>query len=158
MKEATGSQPRSGNRWLDVLALLQLAFVLIVAGMLVQTCRIMAKPETAAGVVESKKVVEGDSENPDVFDLRYSFEATRATYRGSASVSREIYDRTSVGDPVTVQYAADDPGNNRLISQTGDPRNFEFGAGAISGLVIFIYFGPRRWFAMRRGEPDPILR
>ena len=73
MKEATGAQPRSGNRWLDVLALLQLAFVLVVAGMLVQTCRIMAKPETAVGVVESKKVVEGDSENPDVFDLRYSF-------------------------------------------------------------------------------------
>jgi uncharacterized protein DUF3592 len=157
MKEGTNLSAK-GARWLDALALVQLAFALIVAGMLVQTCRIMANPETAIGIVESKKMTRGDSENPDVFDLRYTFEATvGATYHGTASVTKEIYDETSVGDTVTVQYADDDPGNNRLISETGDPRNFEFAALAIMGFFVFVYFGPRRWLALRRGEPDPVL-
>ena len=158
MKEGTGSQPSKGGRWLDALAIVHLALAVIVVAVVIQTSRIMANPETAIGAVESKQVING-GEDPDTFQLRYSFAATSGgPHRGSASVTQRIYERTSVGDPVTVQYAADDPDNNRVISETGDPdvlRNVFYG---IYGLGMFVCFGPRRWLALRRGEPDPILK
>jgi len=158
MKEGTGSQPSKGGRWIDAFAIIHLALAVIVVATVVQTSRIMANPETAIGVVESKHVING-GEDPDTYQLRYSFAATSGgPHRGSASVTQRIYERTSVGDPVTVQYAADDPDNNRVISETGDPdvlRNVFYG---IYGLGMFVCFGPRRWLALRRGEPDPILK
>ena len=157
MKEGSGSQAKKGGRGLDVLAIMHLALTVTFAAMLVQTCRIMANPATATGVVESKKVING-GEDPDTYQLSYSFETSRATYRGSASVSTTIYDHTPVGTALTVQYAADDPGNNRVLSETGDPdvgRNVGY---AIVGFGVFVYLGPRRWLALRDGEPDPVLQ
>jgi len=146
-----------GARWLDLLAIMHLALTVTVVAMAVQTCRITANPAAAIGVVESKRVISG-GEDPDTFQLRYSFVATSGgQHRGSASVSQTVYDRTSVGAPVTIQYAADDPDNNRVISETGDPDAVRDVFYAIAGLGVFIYFGPRRWVALRRGEPDPVL-
>jgi Protein of unknown function (DUF3592) len=157
MTQRTDSQASTGGRWLDLLAIMHGALTVLLVAMVVQTCRIMANPETATAVVESKRVFDG-GEDPDTFQLRYSFQGARGgQYRGSASVTQEIYDRTSVGDPFSVQYAADDPSNNRVISETGDPevlKNFLYG---IAGLVVFVLLGPRRWLALRRGEPDPAL-
>jgi hypothetical protein len=101
-------------------------------------------------------VIDG-GEDPDTFQLSYNFAATSGgQYRGNASVSEQIYGRTSPGDRVMVQYAADDPGNNRVISDTGDPDALRFVVYGIAGLGVFLYFGPRRWLALRRGEPDPV--
>jgi hypothetical protein len=158
MKEGRDSQAAKGGRWLDALAIVHLAVALIFSVMVVQTCRIMANPATAIGVVESKKVING-GEDPDTYQLSYSFAATSGvTYRGRASVSTKIYDKTSVGDPVTVQYAADDPDNNRVVSETGDPDVGRYVGYGIAGLCVFVFFGPRRWLALRNGEPDPVLR
>lgn len=158
MKKGTSSQAKRDGRWIDALAVVHLALAVTVAVMVVQTYRIMANPETAVGVVETKELTRGNSENPDLFYLRYSFQAASGgTYRGTANVTQKIYDRASVGDPVTVQYAADDPGNSRVISETGNPRDFEFGLFGLAGLGVFVYLGPRRWLALRRGEPDPAL-
>jgi len=156
MKEESNSQANKGGRWLDALAILHLAVAVIIGSALVQTCRIMANPATATGVVESKKMING-GEDPDTYQLSYSFATSAGTHYGRASVSTKIYDRTSVGEPVTVQYAADDPGNNRLVSETGDPDVGRFVGYASVGLVVFLFFGPRRWLAMRNGEPDPAL-
>ena len=157
MKERTGSQASNGGRWLDAVAIVHLALAVIVVGMVVQTCRIMASPERAFGVVESKQRIDG-GEDPDTYQLRYLFAATAGgQHRGTASVSPKIYDRTSVGDSVTVQYAADDPDNNRLISETGDPEVLKFAFYGIYGLGMFVKFGLRRWLALRHGGPDPAL-
>ena len=157
MKEGTSSQANKGDRWLDALAILHLSLTVIVVVMIVQTCRIMANPATASGAVESKKVIDG-GEDLDTYQLGYSFAAiSGGTYRGRASVSTTIYDHTSLGDLITVQYEADDPGNNRVISETGDPdigRSVMYG---MAGLVVFLFLGPRRWLALRSGEPDPAL-
>ncbi|HVD31382.1 MAG TPA: DUF3592 domain-containing protein [Methylomirabilota bacterium] len=158
MKEVTGSQlTKGGGRWLDALAIMHVALTVTVVAMVVQTCRITANPETATAVVESKKVIDG-GEDPDTFQLSYNFEATSGgQYRGRASVSQRIYDRTSLGDQLAVQYAADDPGNNRIISETGDPDLMRSVFYGIAGLGVFLYLGPRRWLRLRRGQPDPIL-
>lgn len=112
MKEGTSSRANKGGRWLDALAILHLLVAVAFASMLVQTCRIMANPATATGVVESKKVING-GEDPDTYELSYAFATSGGTYRGRASVATKIYDHISVGEPVTVQYAADDPGNSQ---------------------------------------------
>ena len=158
MNEGTGSQARTRSQWgLDAVAFAHLVLVLIMVGMLVQTFRIMANAEITTGVVESKRVIKG-GEEPDTLELRYTFRAASGVnYRGSASVTQEIYERTSVGAKVEVQYAADDPGNNRVISETGTPRNVEFAVMTVLASGVFLYFGPRRWLALRRGEPDPVL-
>jgi hypothetical protein len=157
MAQRADSQASTGGRWLDLLAIMHGALALLIVAMVVQTCRITANPETATGVVESKRVLDG-GDDPDIFQLRYSFQgASGGQFRGSASVTQEIYDRTSVGDPFAVQYAADDPSNNRVISETGDPEVVKYFLYGIAGLVVFVLLGPRRWLALRRGEPDPAL-
>ncbi|MEK6225392.1 MAG: DUF3592 domain-containing protein [Chloroflexota bacterium] len=158
MKEGTRAS-RTGKQWLvDIGALFLLAMVLLFVGLVVQTCRIMANPATATGVVESKRIIEGGSENPTEYRLRYSFTArSGGAYGGTAGVSGDIYERTAVGAPIEVQYAADDPGNNRVISETGDPEVVESVIAAVTLLGMFVFFGPRRWLAWRRGEPDPVL-
>ena len=138
------------------MAIVHLALAVIVVAAVVQTSRIMANPETAIGVVESKHVING-GEDPDTYQLRYSFAATSGgPHRGSASVTQKIHERTSVGDPVTVQYPADDPDNNRVISETGDPEVLRSVLYGIYGFGMFVYFGLRRWLALWRGEPDPV--
>ena len=156
MKEGSSSQANKGGRWLDAVAILHLMLAMILAAMLVQTCRIMANPATATGVVESKKVIDG-GEDPDTHQLSYSFATSRGTYHGKASVSTKIYDESPLGATLTVQYAADDPGNNRVISETGDPDVVRYVLYGIAGLVVFLFLGPRRWLALRNGEPDPAL-
>jgi hypothetical protein len=158
MREGTASQASKGGRWLDALAVMHFALTVIVVAMVVQTCRIMANPETAVGAVESKRVING-GEDPDTFQLGYSFAAMSGSPRyGRASVTQKIYDRTSVGDAVTVQYAVDDPDNNRILSETGDPDVLRYVFYAIAGLGVFVYFGPRRWLALRNGEGDPAFK
>ena len=144
------------KQWLvDVGALFLLVMLLLFVGMVVQTCRIMANPATATGVVESKRIIEGDSENPTEYRIRYTFPAFDNRYSGTAGVNGDIYDRTAVGAPIEIQYAADDPGNNRVISETGDPEVVESVIAAVTALGMFVWLGPRRWLAWRRGEPDP---
>src|SRR5437773_5489905 len=121
MKDGTASQASKGGRWIDALAILHLVVAVTFALMVVQTCRIVANPATATGIVESKKVING-GDDPDTLELRYSFASTSGReYGGRARVAENVYKRTSVGDRVTVQYAADDPANNRVVSETGDP-------------------------------------
>ena len=159
MTEGTGSQAGAAGRWLDAVAILHLVVTVILVGLLVQSWRIEGNPATATGVVESKKISKGNGEGPDVFTLRYAFQVpSGGQYRGTANVTNRIYDATLVGDPITVQYAVNDPGNSRVLSETGHPRIIEFGLAAVVGLFVFLYFGPRRWLALRRGEPDPTLQ
>ena len=150
---------RTGKQWLaDIGAIFVLAGLLALVGVVVQTCRIMANPATATGVVESKRMIEGKGESSDEYHLRYSFSViSGGTYHGAAGVSAEIYERTSVGDAIEVQYASDDPGNNRVIGDTGNPLAVESALAAVTFLVMFVWLGPQRWLASRRGEPDPIL-
>jgi uncharacterized protein DUF3592 len=151
---------RTRQQWTaDVGAIVCLALLTAFVVMVVQTGRIMANPAYVTGVVESKRVTEGNSESPEECRVQYSFSVTAGgTYRGTAGVSRKIYDRTSVGDPIEIQYAADDPGNNRVIGATGDPQVLESAVAAITVLVMFVWLGPRRWLALRHGEPDPLLQ
>jgi hypothetical protein len=106
--------------WADVAAVGGLLVALLVTGMLVQTLRIFGNSSTATGSIYEKYIAPGDSEGPPIWHFRYSFrDASGREQRGLASVTSRIYERTSVGSPLEIQYEADDPGNNRVISDTG---------------------------------------
>jgi hypothetical protein len=150
---------RTYKQWrVDAVAVLLLvASVSFLALLIVPMARIAANPARAAGVVYAKKTIESDGESVPSYILRYSFRASAGLeYRGSAEVGVKVYDRTSIGDPMEIEYAADDPSANRMI---GDPG---FAASQLKGELmivffvgLFVYLGPRRWLHTWRGEPDP---
>jgi hypothetical protein len=151
--------PRTRKQWLaDGAALLGLAFVLAAVAMVVRDQRITANGITAVGTVTEKKLVKGGSEDPDTYDLRYSFNAgADGAVGGWASVEWSTYSKAKVGDKITIEYASDDPKNSRIAGNAGLERwrtPFEmFGTGAL----WFGYLGVSRWLAVWRGRPDPIL-
>jgi hypothetical protein len=150
---------RTRKQWLaDGVALLGLACVLIAVAVVVRDQRISANGNTAVGTVHEKHLFKGGSEDPDTYDLRYSFTAgAQGEFRGSASVEFSTYSKTRVGDTLTIEYASDDPGNNRIAGNAGLERwrtPFEM---FFTGAVWFGLLGIRRWLALLGGEPDPIF-
>lgn len=93
-----------------------LFFAVLFLAHLVQYARISVSPQNAFGVVQEKTAEEDRGEGlVDRWVLGYSFTATSGLdYQGRASVSRSFYYSTDLGDRLEVEYAADDPGNNRL--------------------------------------------
>jgi len=97
---------RTGKQWLaDIGAIFVLAGLLALVGMVVQTCRIMANPATATGVVESKRMIEGKGESSDEYHLRYSFSViSGGTYHGAAGVNgRPSAMRSRCSTPRTIR-------------------------------------------------------
>lgn len=93
-----------------------LFFAVLFLAYLVQYARISMAPQSAFGVVQEKTAEEDRGEGlVDRWVLRYSFTAASGLdYQGRAGVSRSFYNRVELGDRLEVEYAADDPGNNRL--------------------------------------------
>jgi hypothetical protein len=109
------------SRWwslLDtVLIVPLLALLVLFAWALVPTYRIATNPVTAVAVVADRSMAKRSSGT--WFDIRYSFVAgSGGEYGGWARVSREVYERTAVGDPLEIEYAADAPENHRVTSDT----------------------------------------
>ena len=150
---------RTGKQWLaDGVALFGLAGVLLAVAIVVRDQRISANGDTAVGTVYEKHLFKGGSEDPDTYDLRYSFSAgAQGEFRGSGSVEFSTYSKAKVGDTMTIEYASDDPSNNRIAGNGSLERwrtSFEI---FFTSAVWFGFFGIRRWLAVLGGEPDPIL-
>ena len=150
--------PRTRKQWLgDVGALVSLLFVAIFVIAFVQDKRISMNPARAGGMLGEKVFIKGDGENSPRYLLRYTFTAANGNaYSGQVAVAVDFYSDIAVGDAVEIEYAADDPANNRVRGQT-DPDALLYLGLTIFGAGLFIYLGPRRWLATLRGEPDPIL-
>jgi hypothetical protein len=147
------------KQWLaDGVALVGLASVLLAVAVVVRDQRISANGSTAVGTVTEKQMFKGGSEDPDTYDLRYSFSAgAQGEFRGTASVEFSTYSKAKAGDTLTIEYASDDPSNNRIAGNAGLERwraPFEI---FVTGAVWFGVFGIRRWVANLGGEPDPVL-
>jgi len=121
---------RTQKQWLaDVTAVLCLALGVFLGSFFVPAARIWTNGATATGVVDEKIV--------------------------TAAVTGTLYKKVAVGGPVVIEYAADDPTDNRVRGDF-DPLAIEVGL-IVVGLGLFWYIGPRRWLRTWRGEPDPIL-
>jgi uncharacterized protein DUF3592 len=124
-------------------ALLILFAVLVVAH-LVQYARISMSPQSAFGVVREKTAEEDRGEGlVDQWVLRYSFTAASGlVYQGRAGVSRTFYNGVDLGDRVEVEYAEDDPGNNRLSGEV-DPDFVAILALMALNACLFAFAGVR---------------
>jgi hypothetical protein len=93
-----------------------LFFAVLLLANLVQYARISMNPQSALGVVQEKTAEEDRGEGlSDRWVLGYSFTAASGLdYQGRAGVGRSFYYSVEVKDQLEVEYAADDPGNNRL--------------------------------------------
>jgi hypothetical protein len=112
---------RTREEWLEIgVAMLGWAallfFAACVLAYVVQYARISMGPETASGVVEEKSAEVNRGEDlMDRFTLRYSFTAASGLgYSGEANVGKSFYAQVGLGDRLGIEYAADDPGNNRV--------------------------------------------
>ena len=150
--------PRTGKQWLaDAGAVFSLLFVLIYVVAFVQYQRISMNPARAEGTLGEKVFIKGDGENSPRYLLRYRFTArTGDQYQGQAAVTDDFFQTASVGSQLEIEYAADDPGNNRVRGQF-DPDALLYAALAVMGAALFVYLGPRRCLGTWRGEPDPVL-
>ena len=149
---------RTPKQWLaDVTAVLSLILTIFVGSFFVPAARIWTNGATATGVVDEKIFTEGKGENLDRYLLGYTFTtASGGAYRGRAWVTGTLYKKVAVGGGVVIEYAADDPANNRARDDF-DPLAFEFVGMIGLGVGVFWYVGPRRWLITSRGEPDPIF-
>ena len=64
--------------------------------------------------------------------------ASGGEYRGATSASREIYDRTVLGDRLDVQYASDAPENHRVTSDTRNPSFIVFEIGGVATVLLTV--------------------
>jgi hypothetical protein len=142
------------SKWwwlLDIAAVVPLvAMVLSITIAAIPAYRIATNPQTAVGVVTAKRGnLLGD---PPRFVLGYGFAAASGgEYRGATRVSRDVYDRSSVGDPFEVEYAADAPEYNRGVPiLTG--AGWFFALGVLVALVIPLVV--LAWKAVRRLGAD----
>jgi hypothetical protein len=143
------------QRIADAAAVLSLVLPAFFLWFVVRDQQISAKPETAIAVITEKRFDEGGSEEPDSYDVRYPFRAASGEeFRSGASVTQRLYDKVQPGDGIEIQYAADDPSNNRVPGEF-NPIILEVLGLAVMGLYFFGYLGPRRWVRTLRGEPDP---
>jgi len=149
---------RTQKQWLaDVTAVLCLALGVFLGSFFVPAARIWTNGATATGVVDEKIFTAAKGEDVDRYVLRYSFAvASGEGYRGQDMVTGTLYKKVAVGGPVVIEYAADDPTDNRVRGDF-DPLAIEFAGLIVVGLGLFWYIGPRRWLRTWRGEPDPIL-
>ena len=147
---------RTRQQWTaDAAAVLILVLPASFGWFVVRDQQISAKPETAVAVITEKRFHEGGSEDPDTYSVRYSFrDASGREVRGGDTVGKRLYEKVQVGDGIEIQYAADDPSNNRVPGEF-DPILLEGVAFAVMGLIFFWYLGPRRWLRTMRGEPEP---
>jgi cytochrome c oxidase assembly protein Cox11 len=158
MRTALARLPK--DRVADVAAILSLAIGLfLVALVAVPMYRIASNPELTTGTVTDKYMIDGGSEGPDSFTVRYSFKTSSGReYSGSVGVDQRNYERASPGNTLEVQYAADDPSNNRAARAGVVSVHVEAAAVVVMMLFFFGYLGPWRWFLRWRGKPDPALR
>ena len=149
---------RTRIQWLtDLGAVVSLLFVLVYVVLFVQYQRISLNLANAEGVVREKVFTKGDGENSPRYLLRYTFTAADGeAYRGQAAVTSEFFANVAVGNPLQIEYAADDPANNRVRGQF-DPDALQYAVVTVIGAALFVAFGPRRWLSTLRGEPDPVL-
>jgi hypothetical protein len=150
----TGRTPK--QKLADATAILSLILPIFFGSFFVQTARIWIDGATATGVVRELIFIEGKGENPDRNLVRYTFTVPGGAYRGQSAVTGKLYKTLAVGGQVEIEYAADDPGNNRVKGDF-DPLAIEFLGMIVFGLGLFWYIGPRRWLRTWRGEPDPVL-
>jgi len=150
---------RTQKQWLaDLTAVLCLTLGIFLASFFVPAARIWTNGATTTGVVYEKIFTEGKGENVDRFLLRYTFAvASGEGYRGQDLVAGTLYRKVAVGGAVVIEYAADDPTDNRVRGDF-DPFAVEFGGLIVLVLGLFWYVGPRRWLSTWRGAPDPILK
>ena len=147
---------RTRQQWTaDVAAILILVLPAFVGWFVVRDQQISAKPVTAIAVITEKTFIKGGDETPDSYSLRYRFRASSGEeFRSERGVGKRLYDRVQMGDGIEIQYAADDPSNNRVPGEF-DPILLLAAVYGVMGLLCFGYLGPRRWLCTMRGEPDP---
>lgn len=147
---------RTRQQWTaDAAAILVLVLPAFFGWFVVRDQQISAKPERAIAMITEKQFHEGGSETPDSYSLRYRFRAASGEeFRSGAGVGKRLYDSVQVGDGIEIQYAADDPTNNRVPGEF-NPVILEVLGLAVMGLYLFGYLGPRRWLRTLRGEPEP---
>lgn len=150
----TGRTPK--QKLADATAVLSLILPIFFGSYFVQAARIWTNGASTSGVVSEKIFIEGKGDNADRYLVRYMFTVPHGAYRGQTGVTGYLYKKLELGGPVEIEYAADDPGNNRVKGDY-DPLILEFFGMIFLGLALFWYIGPRRWLATWRGEPDPIL-
>jgi hypothetical protein len=150
---------RNRKQWLaDGMAILGLGSVLFAAALVVRDLALSANAQTAVGTVTEKHLSEGGSEDPDTYYLTYSFGAAAGgEFRGSDSVEQSTYSKAKVGERLNIEYAADDPKNNRIAGNSGLARWWAPFEIFVTGGAWFVFLGMSRWLAVRRGEPDPAL-
>ena len=126
--------------WLfvDVAAIVPLLGLLVLFGIaLVPMYRIAANPAEAVAFVTEKWATQRGGESR--FALGYTFvAASGGEYRGATSASREIYDRTVLGDRLDVQYASDAPENHRVTSDTRNPSFIVFEIGGAATVLLTV--------------------
>ncbi|MDP9300661.1 MAG: hypothetical protein M3P43_07180 [Actinomycetota bacterium] len=119
--------------------------------------RLSADGRVTTGVVQSKEAIDGGGETLTSYSLRYSFEdVSGREHTRSAGVEYSIYERISVGDPLPIQYLADQPETSRIVG-VFNPGILEVVAVTALGLIYFFFLGPQRWIRELRGKPDPVL-
>ena len=150
----TGRTPK--QKLADATAVLSLILPIFFGSYFVQAGRIWTDGATATGVVRELTFIEAKGEEVDRYYVRYTFTLPHGSYRGQTGVTGYLYKTLVLGGPVEIEYAADDPRNNR-VKRDFDPLIFEFVGMIALGLGLFWYIGPRRWLRVWRGEPDPIL-
>jgi hypothetical protein len=151
-------KPRTLRQWLvDAGAILCAAVVVVLAVGTVRDLRLWQNPETSIAVVIDKRVSNG-AEGGTFYQVRYSFTPSSGRqFLGEANLRHELYDETSLGDRIQIQYAADEPGRSRAINEVRDPVGsfIAVATWTASFFAMFIYYGPRRWLRTLKGQPEP---
>jgi len=143
------------SRWwvlVDLAAIVPLVVTLVFAGSVVAyEYRIARNPMTAAAIVVEK--LDSERRGEHHFDLRYRFVAeSGGEYAGWIAASREIFDRTSVGDLLEIRYAGDAPEYHQITSDTRGPLlNVAAVGGAVTVLLPVVLIA---WTGMRRLRSD----
>ena len=140
--------------WLlaDVAAIVPLLVLLAFSGYLVlHEYRIARNPMIATAIVVQR--LDSDRRGEHHFDLRYRFvSASGGEYDGWIAASREIFERTSVGDAIEVRYAGDAPEYREVTSDTRGPLFNVFAVGgAVTVLLPVVSLG---WVGVRRLRSD----
>ena len=143
------------SRWwllVDVAATVPLVAALILAGFLVAyEYRIARNPMTTSAFVVQK--LDSERRGEHHFDLRYRYvAASGGEYDGWIAASREIFEQTTVGDPIEIRYAGDAPEYRQVLSDTRGPSFNVFAFGGAATVLLFI--GSLGWVGIRDLRSD----